>query len=86
MILRILVFDPFMISVFGFPRFGWLRALVAVACSFKRSLSRTWKNLNRPRSTFTKPGPTITPGELLPRVPTAGMAKAAARIQELAAL
>ena len=91
MMLRMDVFDPFMPrfvryvitpalgerkSVLGLPRLGWLKKFVAVIFIFRRTFSRIGKYLNTPKSTFARPGPTITPGALSPRVPICGMAKA----------
>src|ERR1035441_7101870 len=90
MMLRMLLVDPFMprpvrpvivptmaevIFVFGLLRFGWLKALVAVACSFTRVCSRIWKYLKSPKSTLNNPGPSIMPVEASPRLPLAGWVK-----------
>src|SRR5882762_2253561 len=63
---------------FGLPKFGWLKKLVAVIRTWNLARSVTWKYLNSPKSTFARPGPTITLRALLPKRPLGGTAKAAA--------
>src|SRR6267378_3925925 len=63
-------------SVLGFPQFGWLKKLFAVISQRSRARSCNRNSLARPALHAFTPGPLMTPFPEVPNWPALGAAKA----------
>src|SRR5580704_6390224 len=61
----------------GLAKFAWLKKFVAVMRNRSLAFSINLKFRYKPKLTFARPGPTITPRALFPNRPIGGTAKSA---------